>query len=220
MLHRSKVANFIIYRKIRYFFLMTDNKIHPFAVFMAWVSQQHTVETVANWLDGKAENAELAKFYGWFSKGETQNIISAVQEQPQAPQTNTTSIAPVTVVQLQPAQETPKTLPKPESMQIIDNIQPADETHKDDWFPYKGIMTISTSDPQQTQFLTAEIRDAHDQLVEIAQIDPEFDHKHQVINLKIQTSFEDLTGQKLKRIVNWSDASGEEYSETTEFTCV
>lgn len=195
---------------------MTDNKLHPFALFMAWVSQQHTVERVADFLDGKVKDLELSKFYELFSKGLTQDIISAVQQ----PQTAPEPIAPVTAPQPQPAQQQPKILPKPESMQIIDNIQPADETHKEDWFPYKGIMTITTSDPDQTQFLTAEIRDAHNQLVEVAQIDPEFDHKHQIINLKIQTSFEDLTGQILKRIVAWSDASGEEYSETSTFTCV
>lgn len=216
---------------------MTDNKTHPFAVFMAWASQSHTIETVANWLDGKAENADLAKFYQLFSQGKTQDIISALN--PTTTPTTENIMSQVSepvnlprdsiVKTIQTPQPQPKspitplapTQPsKPESMHILDNIQPADQTHKDDWFPYKGIMTITTSDPQNTQFLTAEIRDAMNQLVEIAQIDPEFDKAHQIIHLKIQTSFEDLEGETLKRIVAWSDGSGEEYSETNTFVCV
>src|SRR5574340_992731 len=199
--------------------MTTDNKLHPFALFMAWVSQQHTVETVAKWLDGKVTDSQLAKFYGLFSKGLTQDIISAL-EAPTPNDPNTPAQQPQPAPEPVTAQQPqPKTLPKPESMHILDNIQPADNDHKNDWFPYKGIMTITTSDPDNTQFITAEIRDAMNQLVEVAQIDPEFDHEHQIIHLKIQTSFEDLQGETLKRIVSWSDASGEEYSESNTFIC-
>ncbi|MDE1816780.1 MAG: hypothetical protein KGI08_05415 [Thaumarchaeota archaeon] len=109
---------------------------------------------------------------------------------------------------------------KPEGMQVIDNIQPADSSHDNDWFPYGAVFVITTSDPDNTQFLDAEIKDSRDNLVEIAQVDPEFDKTHQMIHLKIQTSFEDLEGEVLTLKVAWSDASDEEYSYTTTFECV
>ena len=108
----------------------------------------------------------------------------------------------------------------PDGMQIIDNIQPADENHADDWFPYGSVLVVTTSDPDNTQFLDSEIKDAQGNLVEIAQVDPEFDKKHQMIHLKIQTAFEDLEGQELTLKVAWADASDEEYSYTATFKCV
>jgi hypothetical protein len=109
---------------------------------------------------------------------------------------------------------------QPESMRVVDNIQPADNEHKNDWFPYGGILTITTSDPQNTQFVTVEIKDQDNNLVEVAQVDPEFDSMHQMVHLKIQTSWEDLEGQMLTLVTAWSDASGEEYRMETQFQCV
>lgn len=109
---------------------------------------------------------------------------------------------------------------KPEGMQIIDNLQPADATHSNDWFPYGAILVVATSDPDHTQFEDLEIKDQNNNLVEVDQVDPEFDKAHQVIMRKIAVAWEDLKGQILTMKVAWADSSGEEYSYTSTFQCV
>lgn len=195
-----------------------STQIHPFALFLSNLSKNHTIEKVTSWLDGEFKDDQLSQFYQWFSAGLKQKIVAATKTtETTAPTTQgpipvKSNIKPLT-------KPIPAPTPQPEGMKVVTNLQGADATHDNTWFPYKSILTVSTTDPDNTQFLDVEIRDEKNQLVEVDQIDPEFDHAHQIVHLKIQTSFEVLQGQQLKMLVNWADASNEQYSETTSFKC-
>lgn len=197
--------------------------LHPFAEFVSKYTK-HTAEEVQAWLDNEVKSHQFSRWYGWFSKGLTQNILAEASKpntptnEPTTQQTQQGINPPIDNPNpfLTPA---PAPAPAPEPMRVITNIQPKDNTHDNDWFPYSGIMTVTTSDPAHTQYIDAELRDASNNLVEVDQIDPEFDEKNQIMHLKIQTAFEVLKNQVLSLKVAWADASGEEYSQTTNFKC-
>ena len=109
---------------------------------------------------------------------------------------------------------------QPTGMRIITNLMPPDQSHEETWFPYHGIIAITTDHPDETEFLTMELFDKDNNLVEIDQIDPEFETNHPILLRKIAVGWETLVGQKCKLRMAWADSSGEEYSEETYFQCV
>ncbi|MDE1767358.1 MAG: hypothetical protein KGI27_13960 [Thaumarchaeota archaeon] len=107
----------------------------------------------------------------------------------------------------------------PTAMRIITNLMAPDNMHKDTWFPQGGIIAITTSQPDQTEFLDMELFDGDNNLIEVDQIDPEFEQNHPILLRRIKVGWENLHGEKCKLRLAWADSSGEEYSEEQYFQC-
>lgn len=98
-------------------------------------------------------------------------------------------------------------------MQVITNLQNPVGSSNNPSFPEGGILAITTSQPEKTEFLTLEVRDSNGNVIEIGQVDPEFDPSNEVLQRKLQVAGRTLKGTTISIQVNWADSSGEEYSQ-------
>jgi hypothetical protein len=100
-------------------------------------------------------------------------------------------------------------------MKVTTNLLAADETHKTAWLPQGAVLLVSTTDPQNTQYIDVEIWDKDHNPITFGQTDPAFGMSD-FVRLKLLRYGRDLTGIATMK-VRWADSSYQEYGEDSEF---
>ena len=101
----------------------------------------------------------------------------------------------------------------PYQMQVITNLQPAKKPDGNLCFPEGGILAITTSKPADTEDIVLEVRDANGNVIEVDQVDPEFDPKNEVMQIRLQREGDPLKGTTVSLYIGWDDANGEHHAE-------
>lgn len=100
-------------------------------------------------------------------------------------------------------------------MKVTTNLLPADDRHSTAWLPQGAILLVSTTEPQNTQYIDVEVWDKDHNPITFGQTDPEFGMSD-FVRLKLQRYGKDLTGTATL-LIRWAGNDNEDDGQEVQF---